>query len=192
MSSQDSGDNKQDAVDNAYEGLVAHSNEMYERGEYKEALEKYEDATKLDPKQGLAWYMKGMTLFKMEKYEEALLAFDMASKLDINLVEPLMGKAYVFIKMFRFSDAIKALNEAFLKGMDYHAACLIGLCYVMLENEDEAVAWFRRAFEKDKESTLSFFDEMYAELVLKDENITVDEKVAVKAAIDKLKKKFLT
>ncbi|MCX8199886.1 MAG: tetratricopeptide repeat protein [Candidatus Micrarchaeota archaeon] len=189
MASQATG-NDAGAVDNAYEQIIAHSNEMYDRGEYKEALDKYEDASRLDPKQGLAWYMKGMTLFKMEKYEEALQAFDMATKLDINLVEPIIGKAYVFMKLFNFNDAIKVLNEAFLKSMDYHIACMIGLCYVMLENEDEAVAWFKRAFEKDKESTLSFFDEMYAELVLKDENITVDEKVAVKAAIDKLKKKF--
>jgi tetratricopeptide (TPR) repeat protein len=186
---ENKGDNGE-AVDKAYEQIVAHSNEFFDRGEYNEALEKYEDASKLDPKQGLAWYMKGMTLFKMEKYDDAMLAFDMASKLDMNLVEPLMGKAYVFLKMFNFIEAIKVFNEAFLKSMDYHAACLIGLCYVFMDNEEEAANWFKRAFEKDRESTLRFFEEMYADLVLKDDNITVDEKVAVRAAIDKLKKKF--
>lgn len=180
----------EEPVDKAYEQIVAHSNEYFDRGEYKEALEKYDDASMLSPKQGLAWYMKGMTLFKMEKYEEALLAFDMSSKLDINLVEPLVGKAYVFIKMFKFEEAIKVLNEAFLKSMDNHTACLIGLCFVMIDKEDEAASWFKRALEKDRESAITFFEEMYMEMVLRDDNITVDEKVAIRAAIDKLKRKF--
>ncbi len=177
-------------VDKIYEELVARSNEFYESGEYEEALETYDDASKLDPKQGLAWYMKGMTLFKMGKYDEALLAFDMASKLDINLIEPLLGKAYVHIKLFDFENAVSILKEAFIKCMDTQTACLLGLCYVLLDNDKEATVWFKRAIEKDKEFTLKFFDELYVELILKDENITADEKVAVKASIDKLKKKL--
>jgi len=192
MSGNEGSDDSEKPVDKAYEHLVSRSNEFFDRNEHKEALEGYEDASKLDPRQGLAWYMKGMTLFKMGKYEEALLAFDMSSTLDINLVEPLLGKAYVFIKMFRFEDAVKILNEAFLKSVDYHTACLIGLCYVMMEKEEEAAMWFRKAFEKDRQATLDFFEEMYIELVLKDDNITTDEKVAVRASIDKIRKKFLS
>ncbi len=179
-----------ESVDKVYEELIASSNELYDKKEYEGALQKYEEASKLDPKQGLAWYMKGMTLLKMSKFEEALLAFDMASKLDVNIIEPLIGKSYVYLKLFRFEDAIKYLKDIFVRTAETHTACLIGLCYVFMEDEDEAVVWFRRAFEKDKVFTLKFFDDMYLELVLKDENITSDEKVAVKAAIDKLKKKL--
>lgn len=177
-------------VDKAYEEIIARSNEFYERGDYEKALSWYEDASKVEPRQGLSWYMKGMTLFRMEKYEEALLAFDMAAKLDSNMVEPLMGRAYVHMKMFRFGEAIESFKEAFIRDENFETACLIGLCYLLDENEEQAADWFRRAFSKDREGTLKFFEEMYLNVVLRDENITSDEKVAVRAAIDKLKRKM--
>ncbi|MGB9635400.1 MAG: tetratricopeptide repeat protein [Candidatus Micrarchaeia archaeon] len=183
---------KTEDVDKVYEELIARSNEFYDSGEYEKALGFCDDAAKLKYNQGLAWYMKGMNYIKIGKYNEALAAFDAAMRADFELSEPLIGKGYVYLKLFRFEDAIKVLKDAFAKAMEVQVACLIGLCYTFIENEDEAVSWFRRAFEKDKEYTLKFFDEIYTELVIKDENITADEKIAVKTAIDKLKKKLST
>ncbi|MEM0438164.1 MAG: tetratricopeptide repeat protein [Candidatus Micrarchaeia archaeon] len=177
-------------VDKAYEEIIARSNEFYEKGDYEKALSWYEDATRLEPQQGLSWYMKGMTLFRMEKYDEALLAFEMAAKLDANRAEPLMGKAYVHMKMFRFSEAVECFKEAFIRDENFETACLIGLCYLLDDNEEQAAEWFRKAFSISRDGTLKFFEEMYLNVVLRDENITSDEKVAVRTAIDKLKKKL--
>ena len=86
-------------IDSRYEELIARSNQFYDAGDYEKALEVYEDASKLAPHYGFAWYMMGMSLFKMDKYDEAIGAFDIASSLDKDRPEPHLGKSYVFIRV---------------------------------------------------------------------------------------------
>lgn len=49
---------------------------------YQEALLNYDQASKIDAKNDLVWYKKGLILSKLERYQEALLSFQQA--VDIN------------------------------------------------------------------------------------------------------------
>jgi tetratricopeptide (TPR) repeat protein len=177
-------------IDSRYEELVARSNQFYDAGDYEKALEIYEDASKLAPHYGFAWYMMGMALFKMDKYEEAIGAFDMASSLDVDRPEPHLGKSYVYIRVFDFENAIKALKKVYEVEKSVQTSGLLGLCYALMGDIDEAFKWFVNAIDLNRKSAIKFFEDMYTEFVLMDKNITSDEKVSIKTLIDKIVKKF--
>ena len=134
-----------DDVDGAFENIIARSVELYDDGKYEEVLKKYEEASTLDPQQGLSWYMKGMTLLKLGRFGEALMAFDMASKLDPDIIEPLIGKAFTLFKLFRFDDAINTFKTIFVRKMSTDIAFMIGLCYLINENMEQAEVWMKKA-----------------------------------------------
>jgi len=177
-------------IDSRYEELIARSNQFYDAGDYEKALSIYEDASKLAPHYGFAWYMMGMALFKMDKYEEAIGAFDMASSLDPERSEPHLGKSYVYIRIFDFENAIKALKSVYEVEKSVQTSGLLGLCYALMGDIDEALKWFVNAIDLNKKSAIKFFEDMYTEFVLMDRNITSDEKVSIKTLIDKIVKKF--
>ncbi len=177
-------------IDSRYEELIARSNQFYDVEDYQKALEIYEDASKLAPHYGFAWYMMGMALFKMDKYEEAIGAFDMASSLDGDRPEPHLGKSYVYIRIFDFENAIKALKQVYNVEKTVQTAGLLGLCYALMGEVDDAFKWFVNAIDLNRKAAVKFFEDMYTEFVLMDKNITSDEKVSIKTLIDKIVKKF--
>lgn len=177
-------------IDSRYEELIARSNQYYDTGDYEKALSIYEDASKLAPHYGFAWYMIGMTLFKMDKYDDAIAAFDMASSLDSERPEPFLGKSYVYIRIFDFENAIKSLKKVYDVEKSVQTAGLLGLCYALMGDIDEALRWFVSAIDLNRKNAIKFFEDMYTEFVLMDNNITSDEKVSIKTLIDKIVRKF--
>jgi len=177
-------------IDSRYEEIIARSNQYYDSGEYDKALQMYEDASKIAPHYGFAWYMMGMSLFKMDKFEEAIGAFDIASSLDAERPEPHLGKSYVYIRIFDFENAIKSLKKVYDVEKSVQTAGLLGLCFVLMGDVDEALRWFVSAIDLNKKNAIKFFEDMYTEFVLMDNNITSDEKVSIKTLIDKIVKKF--
>ncbi|NQU98909.1 tetratricopeptide repeat protein, partial [Candidatus Woesearchaeota archaeon] len=55
---------------------------LYKQGKLEEAIEAYDKAIKLDPKNDYAWNNKGVTLRKQGKLEEAIEAYNKAIKIN--------------------------------------------------------------------------------------------------------------
>src|SRR5260370_398700 len=53
-----------------------------DRKQYQKAIEAYEEAIRLDPKDALAYHNKGNALNNLGRYEKALEAYEEAIKLD--------------------------------------------------------------------------------------------------------------
>ncbi len=178
------------SVDKIYEELISSGNEFYDVGDYNKALEKYEEASQLDPNQGLAWYMKGMALSQMGKYEEAIMAYNMACKLDPDRPEPFLSKGVLLLAFGKFEDAINALKEAFNKQSLAEIACYISIANLIMGNESEALTWLNKAVTINKEETDLFLEQLYENMILNNEQLTPDEKLAIKTLITKFKERL--
>ncbi len=178
------------SVDKIYEELIASGNEYYDVGDYKKALEKYEEASQLDPNKGLAWYMKGMALSQMGKFEEALMAYDMACKLDADRPEPYIGKGTLQLAFGKYEDAISTLKEAFTRQSLAEIACYISIAHLIQGNEDDALKWLNKAATIDKGETDLFLEQLYENMILNNDKLTPDEKLALKTMINKFKERL--
>jgi len=63
---------------------IRRGNDLYNTGEYEEALKYYDKAIKKSPDYANAWYNRGIALYCLGKYEEALKCYDKAIELDPN------------------------------------------------------------------------------------------------------------
>lgn len=81
-------------------------------GKNDEAIQEYDNATKINSQDYLAWKNKGLTLYSQEKYDEAIEAFDEAIRLNRNSVEAWHNKGLALYSQGEYDEAIKAFDEA--------------------------------------------------------------------------------
>jgi tetratricopeptide (TPR) repeat protein len=81
-------------------------------GKNDEAIQEYDNATKINSQDYLAWKNKGLTLYSQEKYDEAIEAFDEAIRVNQNSVEAWHNKGLAFYSQGKYDEAIKAFDEA--------------------------------------------------------------------------------
>jgi tetratricopeptide (TPR) repeat protein len=58
---------------------------IFERGDYEEALQCYNNTTILNPNDAEAWNYKGPALFQMDRLDEALLCFERAIQVQLRI-----------------------------------------------------------------------------------------------------------
>ena len=97
-------------VQSQYEKLFDEGVELLDKKQYKEALDKFQQAIDLNQEFIQAWVYKGICLEKLERYQEAIQCYEKA--LEINNVADLWyNKAATYCKMKRYSDALQCLNQ---------------------------------------------------------------------------------
>jgi tetratricopeptide (TPR) repeat protein len=81
-------------------------------GKYDEAIQCFDNATELDPRDYDAWYNKGVVLDTQEKYDEAVQAYDNATEDYPQFVNAWINKATALNKLGRTTEAEAALAKA--------------------------------------------------------------------------------
>ncbi len=85
---------------------------FYTRIENNEALQAFDKAIELNPKNVDSWIRKGLILYLQDKNNEALQAFDKAIELDPRNAEAWGKKALVLIYLGKHEEASEASNMA--------------------------------------------------------------------------------
>ncbi len=110
-------------------------NNLYEKGEYYEALDSFDKAIELDPQNNEVWNRKADTLFCLERYEEAINAYDEAIEIDPYDAVAWDGKVNSLILLDKYEEAIFAEEKVIAS---YDKAIEI--------NPKDAVAWNNKGY----------------------------------------------
>ena len=81
-------------------------------GNYEEAVGLYDQALGLDPKNYLAWELKGLALRGLGKYDEALSCFDKAISIESNRDEAWKDKGDTLYIMGQYQEAVNCFDKA--------------------------------------------------------------------------------
>src|SRR5450631_3840213 len=79
---------------------------LYKLKQYKEAMEAFEEAIRLDGNLALPYGGKGAILLVWKRYEEALQAFEQALQRDPGYVRGYTNKGYALALLKRYKEAI--------------------------------------------------------------------------------------
>jgi serine/threonine protein kinase len=79
---------------------------------YQEALEAYEQASRLDPTNAVAHNNKGAALDDLKRYEDALKAYEEAIRLDPNNATAYSNKGVILSNLGRYEETLKVYEEA--------------------------------------------------------------------------------
>jgi tetratricopeptide (TPR) repeat protein len=92
------------------------------KGEYQEALTRFEQAIVLSPKSGIAYSNKGNVLRELGRFEDAILCYDKAISLMPKYHEAHNNKGNALQELGRFEDAVLCYDKAISLMPNYHEA----------------------------------------------------------------------
>jgi len=120
------------------------------KGDYDAALEKFDQALKLDGNFPQAWYNKGTSLGHLGRYQEAVNALDQALMLNLRLIDASHNKGVALAREGRLLEALQVFKQNL--GQNPHGAqsrlgksiVLLGLgeTKAALESLQEGLAYF--------------------------------------------------
>jgi len=79
---------------------------------YAEAVDAYDKAIALDPRNASVWYMKGYALSYMNEKDKAIEAYDKAIEINPQYASAWNNKAYVLSTLGKYDEAIEAYDKA--------------------------------------------------------------------------------
>ena len=93
---------------------------LFNLGKYEEALQAFDQAIQLSPKNAYNLNMKGVVLAQMGRYNEAIKYFNKAIGQKPSFVVPWLNKAKALSALGKYQEAIKACDKAI--GLDQNYA----------------------------------------------------------------------
>lgn len=152
------------AQNSRVEQLIKEGVELHDAGEHKKAVEKYNEALKIDPKSTLATYELALSYLELKDYRNA----SRLSTEVINSNDPALStgayavKSEALAEMNRVDDAIKLLREGLVKNGDkYLLHFNLALNYYKKRDLDNTHAHVKRAIELEKSYAGAFLLNAY-------------------------------
>jgi len=139
--------------------LIRKGVSLHDKGKYKEAIDYYEQALKVNPNSMSAVYEMSLSYLYLKDYNNAL---KYSTKVINANFQPLLVDAYcvkssALADLNRINDAIKLLNEAIDRcGDEYLLHYNLGLSYFKTKNLRFAIAHLRKAIEVDTTHSSAF------------------------------------
>ena len=135
------------------------ANVLLNSGNYEEALKKYEQAIKVNPKSSLFYRSQGDALMMLQRYEDAALSYDKAAELYPTSNMCYLSEALAYQLAGDFSKAIENYNKALEVTDKYPSADNnerlnriffgIGFCNLMFQEYETAIEFIDKALEID-------------------------------------------
>ena len=145
-------------------GWNAKGDELYNKGNYEEALKCYEKAIKLSPEpNAFYYYNKGASLNFLGMYQEAVMAYDEAIKLSPHYIDAMQNKSDSLNMLRRYDESQKCLDEALkIDGENAGLYCSYGNIYFYESEYQKAVQYYDKAAEKDFSYATAHHNKGYA------------------------------
>ena len=134
------------------------------RGEFKDALDYYKEATKKSPDDTIAWYGLGSCYDGLDKPEEAIAAYKQAVEIDPENADAHYNLGRYYRKLGRYEDAIEAYDQAIEADPDHAAAYFdLGMLYGKLEEFENGERSFNQVLRinPDHAPTLHYMGLIY-------------------------------
>jgi tetratricopeptide (TPR) repeat protein len=115
------------------------------RGEFKDALDYYKEATEKSPDDTIAWYGLGSCYDGLDKPEDAIAAYKQAVRIDPKNADAHNNLGRYYRKLGRYEDAIEAYHQA-IEADPNHAASYfdLGMLYGKLEEFENGEETFKQ------------------------------------------------
>ncbi len=136
--------------DPAIEAKKAYNNglEMLRKGNYDAALQKFEEAVKLDPNLALAYYGMGIIYKRKKNFVEAEKAYKMAIEKDPNYVKAYTALGLLQSQMDKLTDALNSYQAALkIKPDEVKALWGMGYIYMKQKQYPKAIEYLKKAVE---------------------------------------------
>jgi tetratricopeptide (TPR) repeat protein len=122
----------------------------YHQGSYDTSVERFKQATELDPTLSEAFNNLGLSYTEMGRDEEASIAFQRALELDPSAGHVYNNLGYLHYRKGELNTAVEMYQRAIQRGADTSAAYAnLANAYYRLKRTEQAVAAWRRALEID-------------------------------------------
>ncbi|MCY4568973.1 MAG: tetratricopeptide repeat protein [Candidatus Poribacteria bacterium] len=92
--------------------------EAHQRGEYKEAIDDYDMAIRLDPNDSETYHQRGLAKFQLDQHEEAIVDFDMALDRNPDNAEVYYDRGLAKYQLERDEEAIVDFDTALDRNPD--------------------------------------------------------------------------
>jgi tetratricopeptide (TPR) repeat protein len=89
---------------------------------FSEALDSYDEALKLEPKNAELWYNKAKTFEKLDKPHEAIESYDEALRIDLNHVDAWYSRGMVMVNLGKNKEALECFDKALELNPDFEPA----------------------------------------------------------------------
>ncbi len=126
----------------------------YHQGAYDTSVQRFREATELDPTLAEAFNNLGLSYTEMGREEEAIVAYQRTIELDPASGQVYNNLGYLYYRKGDLDQAVEMYQRATQRGTDTSAAyCNLGNAYYRLKRIDQAVQAWRRAIEVDPANT---------------------------------------
>ncbi|RFS17311.1 tetratricopeptide repeat protein [Emticicia sp. C21] len=122
----------------------------YRMGDYKNANYYYKITLENEPENAEYWTAYGLSLIGSEEYEAARQAFKKSMAIKPDYWDAYLNHAFSYRKQGNYEQEIKELKELIEKAPQYGPAYKnLGVTYVDLKQDDNAIEYWRRATVRD-------------------------------------------
>jgi serine/threonine protein kinase len=129
-----------------------------ELGQYEEAIQNYDAALRLDPKDAMAYDRRGLAKGELGQYEEAIRDFDKAIRLDPKDARAYNNRGIAKADLGRHADAIEDFDEALRLDPQYVAAYTNrGLAKFNLGRHAHAIKDYDAAIRLDPKDAMAYY-----------------------------------
>ena len=127
---------------------VAEAWDFYNRREYVNAIDLFNDAAKLNPDNALAYLGRGTVYYNQKQYVQAIFEFDRATELNPQLYQAHYNRANAYQAMNQYGQAIESYGAAIaLNPNDADTYYNRANAYFCLNQYQQAIADYTRAIE---------------------------------------------
>ena len=143
--------------------IIFEGNRFLNNEDYSKAIEFFDEATKLNPKNYVAHAYKGLALLKSKKYNEAINSYNTVLDINPQETDALQNKGYALFELTRYDEAIKCYEDLlkidphkskvwYYKGLALHA---LGKYHDAIGSFDKAISLNPTYIEASENKELS-------------------------------------
>jgi tetratricopeptide (TPR) repeat protein len=148
----------------------------HDSGKYKEAIESYKQAIRIDPDYAEAHNGLGFAYGESGKHQEAIESFKQAVKIDPDNAFAHAGLGVAYGELDKYEEAIEAYKQAIRIYPDYaDAHNNLGEAYYWLDKHQEAIESCKQAIRIDPDYVYAHFNLGRASLALNDRDSALEQ-----------------
>lgn len=173
--------------DDLLENKLDQCSALYDNDSTGTALKCYEAILSFKPDSGIAYYLKGMCLYRLDKLREAIACFDISVGLDKDQCLPHHAKGCCLMRLGEYDLAIRSLKTALeLNPKDVETMFLLASCFLLINDEQQAREWISLALKMDGLKTKGMLQSFFENFILGSESLRNEEIAALHKQLEKL------